>query len=80
MNKSQRNNVKKAELERIIDSDIAVINNDPNELRNVITNTINIEMDKKFEQFTRDFTIRKQKGFLMTTLFCARWYLSSKNI
>ena len=51
LNKTQRNNVKKAELEQLIDSQVALINNDPNELRNAI----NQAMDKKFEQFTRDF-------------------------
>ena len=61
LNKTPRNNVKKAELEQLIDSQVALINNDPNELRNVITNAINQAMDKKFEQFTRDFNTETKR-------------------
>ena len=61
MNKTQQNNVKKAELQQLIDSQLTLLNNDPNELRNVITSTINQAMDKKFEQFITDFNTETKR-------------------
>ena len=54
MSKDDKRRVNKVELEKLIESHLALMANDPNELRNVITNTINLAIDKKFEQFSRD--------------------------
>ena len=50
----EKRRVKKEELEKLIKSQLDLMENDPNEIRNVITNTINSALDKKFEQFSRD--------------------------
>ena len=61
MNKTQQAGVKRAELKEIIDAQLALLNNDPNEIRNVITTTINQAIDKKLDQYTRDFNTETKR-------------------
>ena len=56
LTKDDKRRVKKEELEKLIESQLALMANDPNEVRTVITNAINTAIDKKFEQFSRDMT------------------------
>ena len=39
--------VKKDDLQQVIESQLALMNNNPNEIRNLITCTINAAIDKK---------------------------------
>ena len=54
LSSDEKRRVKKEELERLIKSQLDLMENDPNEIRNVITSTINTAIDKKFDQFARD--------------------------
>ena len=45
MNKSQQTKLKKEEIQQLLDSQLALTNNDPQEIRNVITNSINQAID-----------------------------------
>ena len=42
------------QLEKLIEDQLALLNNDPNVIRNVITTTINQAIDKKFEQLSKE--------------------------
>ena len=52
----EKRNVLKKDLEKLIDDQLALLNNDPNEIRNVITNAINEAIDKKFEQISNELS------------------------
>ena len=47
---AQRKAINKPELKRIIDEHLALLNNDPNAIRNVITDAVNAAIDTKFDQ------------------------------
>ena len=51
---AQQKKLYKEDLQKIIDSQLALLNNDPEEIRNVITNAINTAIDKKLGQLTND--------------------------
>ena len=61
LNKTQQNSIKKTQLEEILKAQLALLNNDPNEIRNVITTAINQAIDKKFEQLSLDFTVETKR-------------------
>ena len=61
MNKSQQTKLEKEEIQQLLDTQLALTNNDPQEIRNVITNSINQAIDKKFEQITRDVNTETQR-------------------
>ena len=58
---SDRNKINKADLKKLIDSHLALIENDPNEISNVIHNTINAAIDKKFEQLHKEIRLDYDK-------------------
>ena len=55
MNADDRKGVLKPDLKKIVDEQLALINNDPNTIRNLIVNTINIAIDRKFNEFEKRF-------------------------
>ena len=54
LSENERKRVKKEELHTLIDTQLALMKNDPNQIRNVITEAINKALDKKFEQFSSE--------------------------
>ena len=58
---AQQKKVHKEELQNLIDTQSALLNNDPNEIRNVITNTINSALDKKFEQLAKEISTENKR-------------------
>ena len=52
---AQQKAIKRDELKKLIDTQLALMNNDPTAIRKVITNTINAAIDKKFEQLAIEF-------------------------
>ena len=61
---AQQKAIKRDELNKLIDNQLALMNNDPNAIRNVITNTINAAIDKKFEQLAIEL---KQENDVLKT-------------
>ena len=57
----QKRRVNRAELEKLIQSQLDLMANDPTEIRNIITNTINSAIDKTFEQFSTEMKQGYQK-------------------
>lgn len=57
MNAGEKNNVLKTDLKKIVDEQLALFNNDPNTLRNLIVDTINLAIQSKFDElgFDRKF-------------------------
>lgn len=54
MNATERNGVLKNDLKTIVDEQLAMLNNDPNTIRNLIVNTINLAIDNKFAELGFD--------------------------
>ena len=58
LSEADKQKVKKNDLQQVIENQLAFMNNDPNEIRNVITNTINAAIDNKFEQLSFFFLFK----------------------
>ena len=56
-----KNSVNKKEIQRLLDEQLPLIKNDPEQIRNVITNAIDIAIDKKFTQFANEIKIDQTK-------------------
>ena len=54
MNAGEKNNVLKTDLKKIVDEQLALFNNDPNTMRNLIVDTINLAIQSKFDELGFD--------------------------
>ena len=61
LSETQKKKINKDELRNIVDNQLTIINNNPEDIRNIITNMINEAIDKKFKQLYVDLKAENKR-------------------